>query len=68
LAAELSATERMAATVSCSVSSSGARESSQALTDEDTPLEPPGSAMTLPNVASAPCAAADWRAARTVLA
>ena len=55
-------------TVCWSALSSGARASSQARTDELTPLAPPGSAMTLPNVASAPSSAAAWRAASTVLA
>ncbi len=55
-------------TVSRNVSSSGARASSQARTAEGTPLDPPGSAITLPNVARAPARAAAWRAASTVAA
>ncbi len=39
-------------TVSATVASSGARASSQARTAEGTALAPPGSAMTLPNVAT----------------
>ena len=50
------------------VASSGARASSQALTAEQTALEPFGSAMTLPNVASEPWSAAASRAASTARA
>jgi len=64
----LSDTERTVVTVFSSLASSGARASSQARTDEQTALEPPGSAMTLPNVASAPFSAAAWRAASTARA
>src|SRR6266851_3527565 len=60
--------ERTAVTVFSNVASSGALASSQALTADGTPLAPPGSAIILPNVASAPLQAAVWRAARTVLA
>ena len=67
-AENLSAAERTEVTVFSSVASSGARASSQAVTADGTPLAPPGSAITLPNVASAPLQAAAWRAARTVLA
>ena len=66
--AAISAAERIVVTVSWSTSSSGARASSQARTAEFTPFAPPGSAMTLPNVATAPCSAASRRAASTVLA
>ena len=65
---DFSAAERTVVTVFCNVSSSGARASSQALTAADTPLTPPGSAITLLIVAREPCCSAAWRAASTVLA
>ena len=55
-------------TSSFSVSSSGARASSQACTAEQIALAAPGSATTLPNVASAPSSVATVRAASTVAA
>jgi hypothetical protein len=67
-AAASAAAARIASAVSARVSSSAARASSQARTAEFTPLAPPGSAMTFPNVATAPCSAASRRAASTVLA
>ena len=67
-AAYLIAAERTAVTVFSNLVSSGARASSQAVTAAETPLAPPGLAITLPIVASAPLSAAARRAASTVLA
>ena len=49
-----SAAERMVAIVASRVASSGARASSQAVTELEMPLVPPGLAITLPKVASDP--------------
>src|SRR5260370_27240885 len=59
--------ERTVVTVFSNVALSGALASNQAFTADGTPLEAPGCAITLPNVASAPWQAAVWRAARTGL-